>query len=650
MQARLQRTCTDLLAAGRAADAAGALAQHHALTDQGLEDPALSCELIGALVPAVRAERALGVLPLLLPSREMFVAAVRAFGRKSSSRGVAAAMEAARGWGLLDGREARPLWLACLKEQGRMGLGDAARKTFQGMRAAGAWSIEDTPATNIFLHALHRDVKLTFIRCRQLLDEGLQPDTSTLNVLLKACMRAGDSRRADLALQWLAPYKVEYDEITFSSLIKAHSYGGQFEKVLGVQRLMDEAAFPPTPALWANLLVACGAAEEMEMAAILWWEMRQQLPPSAMTMDLVNAFMTACTDNHQGERAIAVLREAQALGLPLEARTYNIALKACEPPPGRALRKEELLGALALHREMEAAGVAPDAFTYGTLIELCAQAGQGRAALEMHAALRARGLQENVVLLTSLIKACGAAGMVDECMALFRRMVWGPARLRPNRACFRTLVQALRENGELGQALRVYEGMRRCGFAPSTSEFQELTAAAAEVALSREDASLQVQVASLCHVSSSRSVDLHGMSAQEARAAVLCVLALVARAYQERGSVAHDVTIITGRGEHSEGEPVLRRAIIRLLEEELRLRPLVLGDVCSLDGAPPDDGGANPGRVVIPRETLLANFRAKSLTRLLQPIGGGGDGGSSAGADGSLLDDGSADGSSASGT
>eukprot|EP00887_Chlorella_sp_A99_P007683 scaffold20.g7683.t1 len=607
MQARLQRTCTDLLAAGRAADAAGALAQHHALTDQGLEDPALSCELIGALVPAVRAERALGVLPLLLPSREMFVAAVRAFGRKSSSRGVAAAMEAARGWGLLDGREAWPLWLACLKEQGRMGLGDAARKTFQGMRAAGAWSIEDTPATNIFLHALHRDVKLT---CRQLLDEGLQPDTSTLNV--------------------------EYDEITFSSLIKAHSYGGQFEKVLGVQRLMDEAAFPPTPALWANLLVACGAAEEMEMAAILWWEMRQQLPPSAMTMDL-------------GERAIAVLREAQALGLPLEARTYNIALKACEPPPGRALRKEELLGALALHREMEAAGVAPDAFTYGTLIELCAQAGQGRAALEMHAALRARGLQENVVLLTSLIKACGAAGMVDECMALFRRMVWGPARLRPNRACFRTLVQALRENGELGQALRVYEGMRRCGFAPSTSEFQELTAAAAEVALSREDASLQVQVASLCHVSSSRSVDLHGMSAQEARAAVLCVLALVARAYQERGSVAHDVTIITGRGEHSEGEPVLRRAIIRLLEEELRLRPLVLGDVCSLDGAPPDDGGANPGRVVIPRETLLANFRAKSLTRLLQPIGGGGDGGSSAGADGSLLDDGSADGSSASG-
>ena len=48
--------------------------------------------------------------------------------------------------------------------------------------------------------------------------------------------------------------------------------------------------------------------------------------------------------------------------------------------------------------------------------------------------------------------------------------------------------------------------MRRCGFAPNDAEFAELTAAAAEVALSQEDSDLQAQVASLCNVTSARQV------------------------------------------------------------------------------------------------------------------------------------------------
>ena len=210
------------------------------------------------------------------------------------------------------------------------------------------------------------------------------------------------------------------------------------------------------------------------------------------------------------------------------------------------------------------------------------------------------------------------------------------------------------------------QAMRRRGFAPNDAEFQELTAAAAEAALSREDGDLQAQVASLCNVSSARQVDLHltsaphfciapphrtspcctsaphlrttphctsapqvdlhGMSATEARAAVLCVLALMQRRYRDAGDVPHDVAVITGRGGHSEGgEPVLRRVIIRLLEDELHLRPLRLEEgvaaSSSRDGAAAGEagGGGNPGRVVLPQETLLRHFRARSLTRLLQP-------------------------------
>ncbi len=65
--------------------------------------------------------------------------------------------------------------------------------------------------------------------------------------------------------------------------------------------------------------------------------------------------------------------------------------------------------------------------------------------------------------------------------------------MRPNKAAFCTLIKVLRENGALGDAMRVYEGMRKCGHAPSR-EFQQLTAAAAEQALSQEDQDLLDQV------------------------------------------------------------------------------------------------------------------------------------------------------------
>lgn len=80
------------------------------------------------------------------------------------------------------------------------------------------------------------------------------------------------------------------------------------------------------------------------------------------------------------------------------------------------------------------------------------------------------------------------------------------------------------------------------------------------------------------------------MSVLEARAAVLCVLSMLQQQFRDVGSIAHDVTFITGRGAGSEGgEPVLRREVAALLQRlHLRL---------------PEEGPTdNPGRIVIPRQ------------------------------------------------
>ena len=173
-------------------------------------------------------------------------------------------------------------------------------------------------------------------------------------------------------------------------------------------------------------------------------------------------------------------------------------------------------------------------------------------------------------------------------------------RCKPNQATFRTVVGALREQGALAEALRAYQAMRRL-YPADNSEFEGLTAVAAERALAAEDAELRLAVAEVCNITSCQEVDLHGLSALEARAAVLCVLAMLQQQCRDTGAICHDVTIITGRGLGSAGgEPVVRNEVARLLER-LNLR------------LPPEAMSANPGRIVIPQQVVYEAMHARQL-------------------------------------
>jgi hypothetical protein len=186
--------------------------------------------------------------------------------------------------------------------------------------------------------------------------------------------------------------------------------------------------------------------------------------------------------------------------------------------------------------------------------------------------------------------------------------------------------------------------MRRL-YPADNSEFEGLTAVAAERALAAEDAELRLAVAEVCNITSCQEVDLHGLSALEARAAVLCVLAMLQQQYRDTGAIGHDVTIITGRGLGSAGgEPVVRKEVARLLE---RLNLLL----------PPEAMAANPGRIVIPQQVVFEAMHARQLKSSARgssspaaaAAGGEGDVGSGGGSS-SAAADGSDAGSSGSST
>jgi pentatricopeptide repeat domain-containing protein 1 len=449
------------------------------------------------------------------------------------------------------------------------------------------------------------DIHLIFIRARQLIDAGAVADATTFNILLKACMRAKDGKRATMVVKWMKDAGIQADTVTWSSLIKVRSYTDDFKGVLAIRDEMEKDGFEPTTGVWGSLLVACGAAQHHETALMMWREAKAALGgPASVPVNLYNAMLTACNACGQGERTLSLLEEMKAAGVTPGVKSYNLAIKACEGQPGQRLRLEQLAIALKLYEEMRTCGMHPDLITYGTLIELCAEGRQGALARRLRDRMDEDGVKPNVVVMTSLLKALARAGLIEDCLDTFGTMVWGPARVRPNRVTFRTLVRELRQAGALGAALRAYEGMRRAQHAPSNVEFQELIAAAAEAALAEGDPELQAQVASLCNIGSTLEIlDLHGMSTLEARAAVLCVLSMLMTEYHDTGLPPSTLTIITGKGVHSEsGQAVLPSTVHRLLSEELHM--------------PVDtENNSNAGRLVIDPEQLLRWVRARVATR-----------------------------------
>jgi pentatricopeptide repeat protein len=594
-------------------------------------DEAIAIEIGKAIVrDGGKTENALKGLYGMRPTYKVLLGAIYAFVSKSSVRGIAAVERYVVGQAHVvsqDPEEMSRFWFAIIRAYGTLGRVHEAVRVFK--EHPEAWDATNARHTNIYLHALHTNIQLVFEQAQHLFDKHAVFDVITFNTLLKACMRARDGSRADQVMQWMKMHGVVPNSISWASLIKAKSYAQDFNGVLMVRESMKEYNFEPTAEVWSCLLVACGVAQQHEIALMLWREIKAALntdsEPNSIPTDLWNAMITSCNACGQTERALTLMDEFKAKpGATPNVVTYNLAIQACRMHC--SAHSEQLYHALSLYNEMrDVYNIAPDIVTYGSLMEVCAQCHQGLAALELFGRMKSDGIPANVIVMTSLLKALARSGMIDVCLQMFSKMVWGPARLRPNRVTFETLCQDLREQGALGAALRVYDGMRRAGFRPSNREFQELIAAAAEVALTNGDEELQCHVASMCRITSTSFIDLHGMSSMEARAAVLCVLGMRLTEYlgKKDSAPSSPLVIVTGKGEHSEGEPVLPKIIHHLLVDELHL-PIAQGMKNDSDeGCPaltrsdaPDSGDVvNLGRLTVDGATLTSWLANRAAVR-----------------------------------
>ena len=537
--------------------------------------------LIREIVRHNKAEKAVAALRGVVEDFGDLRVALDEFVAKRSVKGVGGIEQLAVRMGALalvhDGRDGRDgstpspssLWFSVISAYGHLNRLSSVSRCFKQARTAGIWTgtEQDVKQTNKFLHALHSDIKKVFVRARQMMDEGTVLDTTSFNVLLKACMKEGDTKRAKMVLAWMQEQRVRPDGISYSTLIKAFSYSNNFDGVLYVYDLMEINGFAMTDDVRGNLLIACGAACQHDTALMIWRDRRSSSSSPPIPMSLYESMMISCNQASQGERSLEVLDEIKERGLVPSVKAYNLALSACRAQPGKRARPLDLINAINIFSEMKVRGLAVDGYTYGQLFEIAAEANQGQIASWLKSSMDIDGIKPNVVINTSLMKGMIRSGMVDDAIAIFKKMIWGPSSGKPTGATYRTLAKELREQGFVREALQIYTAMRKANFAPNNIEFQKLISAAAETAFSQRDEGLQHKVAELCRVTSVSTLDLHGTSRYEARAAVLCVLGMIASEYRASGRQPAPLTIIVGRGGHSASEPVLPGVVKKILDE-----------------------------------------------------------------------------------
>jgi pentatricopeptide repeat protein len=203
----------------------------------------------------------------------------------------------------------------------------------------------------------------------------MQPTTVTFNVLISACERGAEWKRAlncyDMlkAIPGLRP-----DSITFNSLISVCEKGGQWAAAEECFKRMREEGLVPTTVTYNALISCCEKAGRWDTAVSIFDSMRGgPVKPTTITF---SALIAALEKGGEWERALKMFEEMPAMGCQPNHITYNSLVSACAA--GRQWGP-----ALEVYHRMLHAGVVPDRATFNPLVAVLWSAGQFARAQEL---------------------------------------------------------------------------------------------------------------------------------------------------------------------------------------------------------------------------------------------------------------------------
>ncbi|KZV35578.1 pentatricopeptide repeat-containing protein chloroplastic [Dorcoceras hygrometricum] len=244
---------------------------------------------------------------------------------------------------------------------------------------------------------------------------GCEPDDVTYSVMIDAYGRAGN---VDVALSLYDRARSEkwrLDAITFSTLIRIYGTSGNFDGCLNLYEEMKAFGVRPNATVYNTLLDAMGRAKRPWQAKSIYREMvgKGVEPTWGTYAALIRAYGKA----RYGEDALAVYREMREKQLELTVVLYNILLSTCADV---GFTDE----ALEIFEDMKSSGTCtPDSWTFASMITIYSCSGQVKEAEATLTEMLEAGFEPNIFVLTSLIQCYGKAGLIDDVVRTFDRLL-----------------------------------------------------------------------------------------------------------------------------------------------------------------------------------------------------------------------------------
>mmetsp|Transcript_91879 Transcript_91879/g.230938 ORF Transcript_91879/g.230938 Transcript_91879/m.230938 type:complete len:399 (-) Transcript_91879:12-1208(-) len=197
------------------------------------------------------------------------------------------------------------------------------------------------------------------LHARRLFEEMPVKTVPAYNAFIALLGRMRRLREASALFAEMPDLRLEQSDITFTSLIDAHSMVSDAEGAAKVFSDMEARGLKASAITCGAVLAACGRAGDQARAAEFLSLMdRRQLQPGARHLSSV---VLACVQNGDENGAQAAFAEFHRRGLRPTVITYTIMVKClCSSD---AMRKAD-----ALFAQMRAEGIFPDAFFYNALL------------------------------------------------------------------------------------------------------------------------------------------------------------------------------------------------------------------------------------------------------------------------------------------
>ncbi|ERN17736.1 hypothetical protein AMTR_s00047p00074820 [Amborella trichopoda] len=277
------------------------------------------------------------------------------------------------------------------------------------------------------------------------------------NVTLKALRKAREWEEADKLLNEMVSKGINFDNITFSTIISFARLCSLHHKAVEWFEKMDQLGCVPDIVTYSAMIDAYWRAGFVDKAMALYDQSRRE----KWRLDTVTFStiikMYGMTGNFDG--ALNVYEEMKALGIKCNLVIYNTLLDAM----GRAGRPWQMKN---IYKEMNDSGFVPSAITYSALIRGYSRARYAEDALLAYREMREKGFPMDVVLYNCVLSMCADLGCADEAIEIFKELE-NSEDCKPDSWTFSSLITIYSCSGQVSEAENMLNKMVGAGFEPN---------------------------------------------------------------------------------------------------------------------------------------------------------------------------------------